>query len=136
MKTIRLIILFVVIFAFIACDDDWLMDLEPPYGGYIWRVSNGTSGYVGKLNPVEATWIEGYGTPFGSGYNYDAAAGDGRVWVAGLMYIDDSPGLYIWEVNGDTFRAPAHGLTWDGEYLFWGGATTFIVLIPTRTKVS
>jgi hypothetical protein len=134
MKVLKPLTLLTVLLVFTACDDDWIMDLEPPYGGYIWRVSNGCggTGIIRKYDPVDGSYIEGYSTPFaggeegypptyhGYGYNYDAAAGDGRVWVAGDKLTDGLPYPYIWELGSDDFRIPyfGFGLTYDGEYLW------------------
>jgi hypothetical protein len=140
MKVLKPLTLLTVLLVFTACDDDWIMDLEPPYGGYIWRVTNGCGGVGGitKYNPVDGSRIEGYSTPFaggeegypptynGYGYNYDAAAGDGRVWVGGAIIYDELPYPHIWEVGGELFPAYSSGLAYDGEYLwapdgFWDG---------------
>ena len=132
MKALKAIAITTVLVAFIGCDDGWVMDLEPPYGGYIWRVTNGGKGYVEKLNPENFSWEEGgYTTPFPGGddefpcgHNYDAAAGDGKVWVGGEIYdsVDQSYYFRIWEVGTPgyaAFAAPrATGLAYDGESLW------------------
>jgi hypothetical protein len=134
MKVLKPLILLTVLLVFTACDDDWTMDLEPPYGGYIWWVANGWNGNgsIEKLNPENFSWEEGrYTTPFpgGSpeypcGHNYDAAAGDGKVWVGGEIYDSGDQSYYfrIWEVGTpgyEAFAAPrATGLAYDGESLW------------------
>ncbi len=131
MKALKLIVLAAVLVSFTACDDGWIMDLEPPYGGYLWRVTNGSAGSIQRISPTTGERHESYRTPFPGGddefpfgHNYDAAAGDGRVWVGGAKYIEEyqvySP--YIWEVGGDDFGAWASSaLTYDGEYLWAAG---------------
>jgi hypothetical protein len=125
MKALKAMAIAAGLIAFIGCDDDWVMDLEPPYGGYIWRVTNDYGPGISKFNPVDGTHIEGYVVPLD--HAYDAAAGGGRVWVGGDKYIEEydvySP--YIWEVGGDDFGAWAsEALTYDGEYL-WGASTGY-----------
>lgn len=149
MKVLKPLVLLTVLLVITACDDDWIMDLEPPYGGYIWWVANGWNGNgsVEKLNPENFSWEEGrYPTPFPGGdyefpcgHNYDAAAGDGRVWVAGDIYNSQDQLYYrcIWELGTpsyETFAPGTEGLTYDGE-LLWVLIGNFYTVDPDTHEV-
>jgi hypothetical protein len=126
MKTLKIVTLFLIAAAFTACDNDPISDLMPPFGGYIWRITNSesTGGRLLKISLPGGEGVEGYPTPFDPGRNFDAAAGDGRVWVAGSRDDEYMQGTFIWELGGtyiDTYGCVA--ITWDGEYL-WSTASS------------
>jgi len=96
------------VWEFWYADKDW----EPPY---VW---------IYKYNSVDGNVLDNVWAPF-CGYGYDAAYGDGRLWVAAEVFWQNANGNreygpVIWEVGNGYFESPyIDGLTWDGEQL-WG----------------
>jgi len=91
MKTLKIITLFVVAAAFTACDDEWIMDLTPPYGGWLWLVHNEA---ILKIDPTTGERLDGFDSHHYRDYNAGLAFGDGKVWVAWVEILDDLTGEY------------------------------------------
>lgn len=98
---------------------------DPPKPGYVWEVWEQyvEDGYwypplvsVVSYDSSNGEKLRDVRAPF-EGSGYDAAYGEGRLWVAGGDYYS---GPVIWEVGVDCYPSPGfRGLTWDGERL-WG----------------
>jgi hypothetical protein len=129
---VRLIKLFaavVVLVAFASCTDSPVTfwgDLDPPYGGWLWVVET-DYGELKKVRPSDGEIIESYVTPFDSNRSYEAAAGDGRVWVGGFDYFYEYDDYYdcIWELGHSSYSyyysVHSGALTYDGENLWVAG---------------
>ncbi|UCE26468.1 MAG: hypothetical protein JSW52_08950, partial [Candidatus Coatesbacteria bacterium] len=92
MNAVKVLTITAVLVVFIACDDDWIMDLTPPDGGWLWVVSNdyyagAFDSDVWKIDPSTGEKLQWLKAPFRYEKNRGLAFGDGKVWVGG--YYED-----------------------------------------------
>jgi hypothetical protein len=136
LKGLKATAIVAVLVLFLGCGDDgttWPDGGDPPEPGYIWEVWEfwysdvdwePPNIWVYKYNSADGTVLDSERALF-VGYGYDAAYGNGRLWVAAEILGQDASGNreygpVIWEVGNDYFESPyIDGLTWDGKQL-WG----------------
>jgi hypothetical protein len=150
MKVLKPLILLTVLLSFVACDDDWTMDLTPPRGGWLWVVNNDLPGgasddsVIWKLDLPSGRWLDWVDAPFRRERNRGLAYGDGKVWVGGYDVDEDTgdrqgyycgidvetgerdPWVEVWPIP--------YSMAWDGEYLwFVAGHNFFRIDVVTGT---
>jgi hypothetical protein len=142
MRPITAILTVVLIGLIIGCDgDDGTTGpdgRDPPEPGYLWEVWEDhylAGGFpllnISKYSVPDIKEITNETAPF-YGRGYDAARGNGRLWVAATEYIDEytSQGV-IWEVGRGYYPLDGvAGLTWDGTRL-WGSSGNYFYTINT-----
>jgi hypothetical protein len=150
MKVLKPLALLTVLLSFVACDDDWTMDLTPPRGGWLWVVNNDLPGgasdesAIRKLDLPSGRWLDWVDAPFRRERNRGLAYGDGKVWVGGYDVDEDTGdirGYYEWidteteESSGWVFLGPIpYGMAWDGdEPWFVNGPGFFRIDVNTGT---